>query len=270
MRPRTSMLVAALILLPPRLAAQDWFHARSCLKNAPEATVREFAVLTPGADSTDTYCLHLADGTSVCATLSPYYAYNDSGTITLRRPHEAVRHWHVVATRRWGGHATRPDTADIEAFVADLGGDGASELVVAVNEATLGGMAISYWSVTIVRTGRDAVPQTVQTTEYSSRGSWVRLPGQAQCFFLATNWRNLGIEPRRGSGWYLVGGLRPFVGAVLSDSVLPLLRARRRLDSLGTRPGAEPEPLGLLTDPRARTIDSVDRRLVPSPFKWWQ
>ena len=79
----------------------------------------------------------------------------------------------------------------------------------------------------------------------------MKLPGSRRCFFLASEWQV-------GSPTYFVGGLHPVVDAVVSDSVLPIGRARRRLYSFGTRPGAPPEPLGLLTDRRAHNVAASD------------
>ena len=139
--------------------------------------------------------------------------------------------------------------------------------VVATLATITNGMGIGLWDVAVLGGRPNAEPQTTGTKDYSSDGSWVRLPGDARCYFLATDWHYLSID-RRGSGVYFIGALRPYVGGVLVDSSLPLIRVRRLLRGFAAA-RSQINPLAWLLAPAATTIRWDDPRLAATPA-WWR
>jgi len=248
-----ALLCLALPLPLVAVQAQDWSGARSCLEQVPSGPTRDSAVLEPTPQCSKHYCLRLSDGTRVCACLSePYAANTFSGLLTVTRPGRAPVTWQTAAFI-WASDTT---IADIDAALIDLDGSGRLWLVVATQEAPGNGFGRQLAEVTIIPPDSQGQPQTIRDEEYSSRGSWVRLQGHKNCFFLRTQWQQLDVDARRGPGMYFVGALYPFVAGAVSDSTLPIVRGRRMLGSFDLPPGAPPEPLGLLTDRRARVVPS--------------
>jgi hypothetical protein len=95
--------------------------------------------------------------------------------------------------------------------VGDLDGDGSDELVIADHLATSNGMAVTEDNVIIVSAystaARSSLSFSVQ--EYChecGEGTFVRRAGRPGVWIFATEWmRSTALDPRRGSGNYVVG-----------------------------------------------------------------